>query len=253
MKISVITATFNAADVAGRLIHSLETQSDLDFEWIVVDGGSTDTTLDLIGAVSHLRAKIISGPDRGIYDALNKGINLATSDYYFVVGADDALSPDAISNYKTAIAESGADIICATVTEGERLIRPRSGHPSLQGGMAFMSHHAVGTLLRRSLHDRFGPYQLRYRVVADQDFIKRAMQGGATRHVAPFMAGYYGTQGFSSSNTLLALTESFDYQLRTERGRWLQVALYALRLVYRTPKILRQTPHTCGPRSERRP
>lgn len=247
MTISVITATFNAADVIGRLIGSLETQSDQDFEWIVVDGGSTDTTLELLGAVEHPRARIISGPDRGIYDALNKGISLATSEYYFVVGADDTLSTDAIRNYKTAVANSGADIVCATVTEGQHLVRPRSGRPWLQGGMAFMSHHSVGTLLRRSLHDRFGPYQLRYRVVADQDFIKRAMLGGATRHVAPFMAGYYGTRGFSSSNTLLALTESFDYQLRTERGRWLQIALYALRFVYRAPKILRQTPRTLAP------
>src|SRR5574343_103309 len=84
--ISIITVTFNAAAHLPTLIDSLRNQSDRGFEWIVVDGASTDKTVDLLEA-SGIVTTWISEPDFGIYDALNKAIRLSTGEYYLVLGA----------------------------------------------------------------------------------------------------------------------------------------------------------------------
>ena len=92
-RISVITATFNSDKKLPVLIQSLQKQTDKKFEWIVVDGGSKDRTLDLLKEINDLDYKFISESDFGIYDALNKGIMKASGDFYLVIGSDDYLFP----------------------------------------------------------------------------------------------------------------------------------------------------------------
>ena len=87
--ISVLPVTFNAIDMLPGLIDSLKAQTDRCFEWIVVDGASTDGTIELIKSSNDIVTQWISEPDFGIYHAMNKAIQLATGDYYLVVGADD--------------------------------------------------------------------------------------------------------------------------------------------------------------------
>jgi len=97
--ISIITATFNASSQLPDLITSLRAQSDRDFEWIVIDGGSTDSTVELLHGCGDLVTSMVSEPDFGIYHAINKGIRLSRADYYLVVGADDRLAQHAIENF----------------------------------------------------------------------------------------------------------------------------------------------------------
>lgn len=98
--ISIVTATFNAAALLPGLIESLSAQTDRNFEWIVIDGKSTDTTRQIIESAGSIVSTWISEPDFGIYDALNKAIRIASSEYYLVLGADDRLLPDAIAHYR---------------------------------------------------------------------------------------------------------------------------------------------------------
>jgi len=119
--ISVITVTFNTAKLLPGLIESLRAQTDRDFEWIVVDGASTDETIHLIKSAGDVVTNWISEPDFGIYHALNKAVRMATGQYYLVMGADDRLNPDAIAQYREHAYRSKADIITAMIMRNGKI------------------------------------------------------------------------------------------------------------------------------------
>ena len=99
MKVSIITATYNSAATIHDTLASLECQTYQDIEYIIVDGASKDNTLEVINKNCTRVSKIISEPDRGIYDALNKGIAAATGDIVGFLHSDDLLAyPEAITD-----------------------------------------------------------------------------------------------------------------------------------------------------------
>src|SRR5512141_2296726 len=92
LKISIITPSFNRVDMLDACIKSVLSKNYPNFEHIVVDGGSTDGTLDLLKKYSHIY--MVSGPDQGMYDALNKGLALATGDIVSFLNTDDLYGED---------------------------------------------------------------------------------------------------------------------------------------------------------------
>lgn len=91
MKISIITVSYNAAATIEQTISSVVNQRYKDIEYIIIDGGSTDGTVDIIQKYADKIAYWVSEPDKGIYDAMNKGIKAATGDYIQIIGSDDCL------------------------------------------------------------------------------------------------------------------------------------------------------------------
>ena len=160
-KLSVITATYNAEKFLFRVIKSLQEQTDKDFEWIISDGASSDSTLEILKSTEGINIKVISGEDFGIYDALNRGIKACNGEFYLVVGADDELYPNAIEDYKKNI-EDGVDIITACVDTDNGKIEPNSGSKWLKGQFHYISGHAVGSIYRTSLHQKFGYYSRKF-------------------------------------------------------------------------------------------
>lgn len=231
--ISIITATRNAGATLSALVASVEAQTDRDFEWVVVDGASADETLAYVEAADLPRKTVISEPDFGIYDALNKGVRASQGDFYLVVGADDVLAPDAVANYRVALASASScpDIVTAPVMTATGLVTTRPGMGWLVGMRGVVTCHALGCLIRRSLHDTVGDYSRRFPIAADQYFIKRAVQQGARVCQADFCAGRFGAAGTSSVDTAGALAEFFRVQLATEPCKALQVLLFILRLL----------------------
>ena len=97
MKVSIVTATYNAAHTLRDTIESVLAQDYGDIEYIVVDGASTDGTLALLHSYESRfdgRMRWVSEPDKGIYDAMNKGVKMATGDWIYFLGCDDYLYPD---------------------------------------------------------------------------------------------------------------------------------------------------------------
>jgi glycosyltransferase involved in cell wall biosynthesis len=233
--LSVITATFNAADLLPRLVASLQAQTDQSFEWVVADGGSSDATLGILAdaKTNLLQVMVSSQPDFGIYDALNRAVKLATGDYYLVLGADDTLAPDAIANYKQAIAETQADLITAQVQTGANAIRRRVRcWRWLYGPFAYVSGHAVGLVIRRNLHQVVGYYSRSLPIAADQLFILKAIQSGARVSVQSFLAGYFEPVGGTSGQDVLGtLLESYRVQLALGESKWVQTVLLMGRLI----------------------
>jgi glycosyltransferase involved in cell wall biosynthesis len=237
--ISVITATLNARQSIGFLAADLVSQTDQDFFWIVVDGGSIDDTLAQLPAALMDRITVIQEPDFGIYDAINKGLRECKTEYYLVIGADDRLDAGAIKEFRRLARDSSADIIAASVKDGANVAAVGRGKPWLRGQSAYLSHHSVGALIRRRLHNSFGFYSNRYPIAADQFFVKHAIQGGASVHYAPdFVSGEFGRGGVSSVQFAATLFEFTLVQLRTEKNKNLQLLIFVSRLLRHWKKIV---------------
>lgn len=112
MKISIITVTYNSEKTLRDTLESVESQTYKNIEYIIVDGGSSDHTIELVNNCSTRVSKCISEKDQGIYDALNKGINLATGDVVGFIHSDDILArPDIIELIAREFQHSQADIV----------------------------------------------------------------------------------------------------------------------------------------------
>ena len=178
--VSVITAVYNRAAVLPRCIASVAAQDYPHVEHIVVDGGSTDGTVDVVRAHQHSLGAWISEPDRGVYDAWNKGLALARGEWIAFLGADDQYRPDAVRRYvETAAANPAAEYVSSRV----ELLYP-GGVGRLIGRpwnwREFRRHMCVahvGSFHRASLFGRVGNYDTRYRIVGDYELLLRAGEG----------------------------------------------------------------------------
>lgn len=123
MKISIITATYNSERTISDTLSSLEKQTYLDVEYIIVDGASKDNTLTVISQNSTRVTKIISESDQGIYDALNKGIDLATGDIIGFLHSDDLLAyPGALSDIVETFENSNVMLYMVTYSMSQKMI-----------------------------------------------------------------------------------------------------------------------------------
>lgn len=176
-RVSVVIATFNAASTLQECLDSIAGQDFLDIEVLVADGGSTDGTTDIIVRNTDRIAWSCSGPDGGIYDAWNKAVAMARGEYVMFLGADDALeSATIISRIFARIGSREFDLV-----SGIGVLLDNSGLEYHRFGGAW-NHSKVrrrmtichpGALHRRELFERFGPFDTRYRICADYDFILR--------------------------------------------------------------------------------
>lgn len=183
MRLSIITPTFNRRAMLVAALDSVARQGWPDVEHIVVDGGSTDGTLDLVGSRPNLR--LIGGPDQGIYDALNKGIAAATGDAVGFLNSDDYYEPGAFAAAAEAFAaDPDSDAVCGAarlVADGETIElydnevdkRLASARTALLGACMINAR-----FFRPSTLAKIGPFSTNYRVVSDRDFLMRAVTLG---------------------------------------------------------------------------
>jgi glycosyltransferase involved in cell wall biosynthesis len=231
--ITVLTATLNAAKTIGVLARSLQQQSDTDFYWLVVDGGSSDGTVQAIESLGLANVEVLRTRDFGIYDALNQGLARLGSDYYIVCGADDHLFADCIAGYRAAVRSATVqpDFVAAPVSSGGRLLRPRRGWGWLYGLEGETASHSVGLLIRTALHATLGPYSRALPIAADQEFVLRALRRGASILYLDKPAGDYGRGGTSGRDPIGTILEIYRVQLLLGRNGLLQTLLLLLRLL----------------------
>lgn len=179
MKISVITVCFNSAATITAALASVAQQSHPDIEHVVVDGGSTDGTLTLLANWKEHAIKLITGPDRGIYDAMNKGVAACTGDAVGFLNSDDRLADaNVLANIATAMEEGRSD--CA---QGDLVfVDPQSRRTTRywKSDVFARDRFMRGWLpphptlyVRKSVFDQVGPFSLAYRVAADVEWMIR--------------------------------------------------------------------------------
>lgn len=174
--VSIITAVFNGNDSIVRCLESVLMQDYPRIEHIILDGGSSDGTVETLRSYDDKVALWISEPDSGVYDAWNKGLALARGEWIAFLGADDVYLPDAISTYmKLAYENPEADFL----TSRARLDHPTGYSPTFGGPWEWprfstaMSTIHVGVMHRRSLFERYGLFNTSYRIAADYEFLLR--------------------------------------------------------------------------------
>ena len=246
-RISVITATKNVELTIGNLYNSLSRnrESFSSFEWIVVDGASTDSTSRLLAEFAE-QSKWVdfsSEQDFGLYHAINKGISRARGHYYVVAGADDTFRDEALRQYDEHTHHvANTDVVLAQVERGNKIVG--GFYPEkkwISPTKAFPTAHSVGMLFKTSLHSRFGLYSRRFPLLADSYFLKVLLESGAVNFVnAPFIAGSFTEGGLSSVNKLQILAETWQIQMLTERSKMLQILLFFGKVVLRYPAIIRE-------------
>ena len=178
LKISLITVTYNAERHIDRCISSVIAQQYEHLEYIIIDGGSSDRTMEIIHRYRQHVAHLVCEKDNGIYDAMNKGIRLATGDIVGILNADDLFAGDNVldtlasrfRDQKTAILYGDLEFIDAG---GKVVRRWQSGdyHPS-KLNWGWMPPHPT-FYCRRNLFDRHGYYSLEYGSAADYELMLR--------------------------------------------------------------------------------
>lgn len=236
LKLSIITATWNAENFLPRAIKSLEKQTDKDFEWIISDGSSMDSTLEILKNVEGINIKIISQEDFGIYDALNRGIKNCNGEFYLVIGADDELYPNAVKDYKEAI-EDDVDIVTAWIDTANGISKPNSGSRCLKSQFHYVSGHAVGSIYRTKLHEKLGYYSRKFPIAADQLFVGQSIKCGSKVKIIKKVVGKFSDEGLSGTDILGSLSEVFRINLILGENKLLQTILFILRLIKNFRKI----------------
>jgi glycosyltransferase involved in cell wall biosynthesis len=188
MKVSIITVAYNAAAMIAETLQSVSAQEHPDIEHIVVDGGSTDGTVCIVQGFPSV-SRFISGPDCGIYDAMNKGNALATGDVFGILNADDLYANDrVISTVARVMDQEQLDAVIGDVSffrseEPGRVVRryrSSSFRPSRIAWGWMPAHPAL--FFHRRVFERLGGYRTDYRIAGDFEFVARAFHSTGLRY-----------------------------------------------------------------------
>lgn len=189
MKISIITVVYNNADTIEGTIRSVLGQTYADVEYIVVDGASTDGTMTVVDRYRNQISMVVSEPDNGIYDAMNKGIRLASGDMIGFLNADDVYADAGVlSKVVDAVAHEGLDALFgdAEFFKAEnpgRTVRRYSSVHFRPDRIAWGWMPAHPTLfLHRRIFDRFGSFRTDYRIAGDFELVARVFHGGELKY-----------------------------------------------------------------------
>lgn len=219
-KFSIITVTYNAEAVLEDTIQSVISQTYHQLEYIIIDGASKDRTLEIANKYKEHITRIVSEPDKGLYDAMNKGIALATGDYLCFLNAGDSFHEDDALQLMVHTL-SGNEL--PDVLYGETALVNREGHfirmrrlstpevltwRSFKQGM-LVCHQAF--FAKRSLVE---PYDLQYRYSADFDWCIRIMKKARTLHNTHLTLIDYLEEGMTTQNRKASLKERFRIMAR---------------------------------------
>lgn len=207
MKISVVTVCFNSQKTINRTIKSVAEQNNCNFEYIIVDGASSDGTIDIINSWQNkIPLVLISEPDKGIYDAMNKGVKLAKGDWILFLNSDDCFySKDSLSQIELELKDNVDIVYGATefAYDGFSVIRVPRPLPSFWKKMPF-NHQS--SLSRRNLLLQH-PFDLKYRLAADYEFFLYAYKNGYSfREIDKIISVFY-SGGVSTKYQYQAIKE----------------------------------------------
>lgn len=203
-KVSIITTTYNDKENLKKIIAQVKNQDYENIEYVIVDGGSKDGTLEVIAEAAEYfgsRLKWISEKDKGIYDAINKGIRLSTGD---ILGCcfDQYAGPDVISKMVAIMEKEGTDGVHGDLyyMEGDKVVRYwHQGQGNIRFG--WMPGHPT-LYLRKSVYDKYGLYKTDYRISADYEFMIRILKDDKVKLSYLPEVLIYMSHGGTSTNSL---------------------------------------------------
>ena len=235
--ISVITVCYNAEKEIVATLQSVKEQTFTEYEYIIIDGASKDKTLEVISQSGVTPTHLISERDKGIYDAISKGLKLCTGDY---IGTcfDQFAGSDVISKMVAIMEKEGTDGVHGDLNymEGDKIVRKwRQGQGNIRTG--WMPGHPT-LYLKKEVYETYGFYKTDYRISADYEFMIRILKDGKVKlsyipEVLIKMA-----HGGTSTNSLRAYLEGMKEGNRALRENGVKFAFVTDML--RTLRVLKQ-------------
>ncbi len=180
MKISVITVCYNSVKTIEKTINSVLSQNFKNFEYIIIDGGSTDGTLEIIEKFKNKIDNVISKKDTGIFDAINKGINLSNGDIISIIHSDDIFFNNDVLNivHKNFVTKPDLECLIGTTLikkVNSNLILRKYNSRFFKKWMLYFGYSPPhpSTFIKKSVYEKCGIYKLNYEIAGDFEFFLR--------------------------------------------------------------------------------
>ena len=215
IKFSIITVCLNSVRTIEQSILSVLEQTYKNIEYIIVDGQSVDGTLDIIKKYKEQIAVCVSEPDGGLYDAMNKGIRMATGDIVGILNSDDRYDIRTVEKVAQLFQEEHVDVVY-----GDEMLIYENGYTQRRVTGALeeityrmnISHPTV--FVKRSIYEKYGSFDTRYKIAADYDFLLRIYNQGVVMRECSGILAYFRMDGFSAQNGILCADEARNVALR---------------------------------------
>ena len=235
-KFSIITVVLNNEKLLETTIKSVLNQKFKNYEYIIIDGGSTDKTFDIIYRYKESIDYFVSQKDKGIYDAFNKGMTVSQGDYVGIINSDDVYTENAleiINNY--TINYPDKDFVFGSVQKHWGVLHGYKPE-KIKYSWGFYSSHSTGFFIKRNSAVVNGLYNLKYKYHADYDYfyrmiVKNKMKGIATKKDE--IVGIFRRGGYSSTISFWKLFKE-ELKIRLDNGQ--SIFLISIIFVYKSLK-----------------
>jgi len=237
---SIITPVLNNKEGIIKTINSLKMQEFKDFEHIVIDGGSTDGTLEIIKNENCI-TKWISEQDRGIYDAINKGLNVSRGKYINTINSGDCYySSKSLNIIKNYFEKNDVSFIFGAVLK--KKIHYKYEPNKMYRTFNFYPAHSSGFFVKKNVHDKIGNYSLMYPCSSDYDFFWRLIKKNKYKGLSTKkneIIGVFEPGGFSSNYGVLKhIWEETLIRFHNKQNKITVITILILRLMKNSIKIL---------------
>lgn len=232
-KISLITVCYNAENTITNCIESVIAQDFNAVEYIIIDGGSSDKTINIINNYKHFITHLISEPDKGIYDAMNKGIKLASGNVIGMLNADDSFTDNAVLKEIAGVFEKrDVDVLYADLdyvnADGKVVRKWRSGQYSRKSlNLGWMPPHPT-FYCKRNLFDKFGFYSLDYGTAADYELMIRFLNFNKLNIFYLKKVIVRMKMGGKSNKSIISRVKGLFFDLKAMRANRILLPVFAI-------------------------
>lgn len=208
MRISIITVCYNSVETIERTIKSVIGQDYHDIEYIVIDGGSTDGTVEVIQKYEKHISYWVSEKDKGIYDAMNKGIKNATGEILAFLNSDDWYEENILDDIAHVFQKEKIQVLCGGIFfhRNDIVVRRYVNKEAIEKEIRFkMGYYHSAMFVKKSLFIRYGMFDTRYKIVADYDWLLRVYDGHENIAATNKVFSNFSYGGISSRYEMLDL------------------------------------------------
>ncbi len=252
MKFSIITIAYNSGKTIERTIKSILSQTYSEYEYIIVDGASKDNTIDIVKRYEPMfdgKMHWISEPDKGIYNAMNKGISMAKGDMVGIVNSDDWLDPDSLENVKQCAETNNANLYDAYIVTGQMLFHYSNGtsvvfKTNKQSYEKYSRNYRMGlnhpaTFVSKKVYDTIGVFDENFKLYADADLMVRCYQARVPVYFIEKVLSNMADGGASNVRSDASMHDN-KYMLKKHTQTkleycWVMLKWHMLRLLKRLP------------------
>ena len=231
---TIITVVLNGDKYLRETIESIKNQKFNNFEYIIIDGRSTDKSLKIINEYKNFIDYWVSEKDKGLYDAFNKGIKLSRGDYIGIINSDDIYKPNALKIINKYIKKNPTiDFIFGSVKKHWGILHGYKPN-KITYSWGFYSSHSTGFFIKKEAANKVGLYNIKYKYHADYDYfyrmiVKKKLKGIATKKNE--IVGIFRRGGFSSTINFRELFKE-EIKIRYDNGQ--SIFLLFFIILYRT-------------------